>query len=158
MAAPAAYVAGFAHTMEQIRADQQVDPVALALAVMAVAKALARHGVQVGRSLLKKLVGGKDEDVEELIKQVDWKDIAKKDAEEKSENSSTIEDSPLAPRDLKLQDLKLYSRTKRANSKSTKEEKWISGVPSYTVRQRQTTKTRRRRRRRPINKTAREGG
>ena len=116
MAAASTNIRDFANNValqqSQLEADQQVDPISIAMAFLTIAKALAQHGIHVGRMLLKRLVGGKNEDLEELVEQVDWKDDAQRDPEDKFVKSiATTENSPLVPREL-IKDLKMIPEQK----------------------------------------------
>ena len=102
-------IRNFVKTLEDIQRDQEVNPMAIAMAVLATAKALAPLGIR-GVHMLKRMTGGTDEDVKELFRQVDAASPM-----ESGTNSST---SPLEPRKIKfgeitpeqIQDAKDYSQ------------------------------------------------
>ena len=96
MAANLDFTPGYAHTLAQLQIDQQVDPMALAVAVLAAAKAFAPLGMRAGGALLKKMFGGNNKDVEELMRQVDWKRSRRK--QRTSLPSAALQVQPSCPR------------------------------------------------------------
>lgn len=88
--------------MEQVRADQQVDPVAVAMTFLAAVQQLAPLGRFIGGVLLKRILGGIIADVEELFNQVDWEEPAHLNTPTEDSSISDIE-----PRDLKMENVKL---------------------------------------------------
>lgn len=63
------FLQGFAQTWAELKREQEVDPVAVTMAVIAVVKALAPLGLR-GFKVLKGMAGGSDNEVQELIEQV----------------------------------------------------------------------------------------
>ena len=104
-AAASEWICGYGHVMDQIQVDQQVDPIAIAVALLAAARQLAPLGRRVGGATLKRLVGENNPKFEELANQVDWKEPAKTS----EENTPDSDISALAPRVLEpeLADLKM---------------------------------------------------
>ena len=68
------FLQGFATIWEELKRDQEVNPIAVAMAALAIAKALAPFGVRAGMrgfAMFKRMTGGSDEEVEEIFKQVE---------------------------------------------------------------------------------------
>lgn len=96
---PMDWTPGYGATMAQIQAqiveDQQVDPVAIAVALLAAARQLAPLGCRIGGAILKRMVGNNEAEAEELVNQVDWQEPAQ--TETPTEDSVL---SALQPRNL----------------------------------------------------------
>lgn len=110
------WIPGYAHTMARIQAqiveDQQVDLVAIAVALLAAERQLAPLGRRIGGDILKRMVGNNEVEVEEFCNQVDWQEPAQSKTPTEDSVLSTLEPRILFDKKLTLEQKEQYRRVK----------------------------------------------
>ena len=103
------FTPGYGRFLQQLEIDQQVDPIAIAMALLAAARQFAPFGRRIGSALLKRMVGGTSANFEDLVEQVDWKEP---EQETPTDSSATLKPEPrkLEP---ELADIKLTPEQKQ---------------------------------------------
>ena len=131
MAAPN-FMMNLARLEAQLAQDQAVDPVAIAMGVLAAVKALAPLGVR-GFQMIKNLTGGSDDEVQQLIGQV------QPGAQGSQVSTTTVATtpSPIQPRNIKFESPKLTPEDEAAVDvlKRIREEKYKIGRVECQVQQ-----------------------
>ena len=97
---PTVFLRGFAETWAELKRDQEVDAIAVAMGVFAAVKALAPLGVQ-GFKMFKGMTGGSDEVVQERMNQVNDGSAGPSGAH--TESSPNITTSPILPRVIQFE-------------------------------------------------------
>ena len=107
------FIPGYGKYLAQLQEDQQADPIAIAVALLAAARQLAPLGRRIGSAMLKRLVGGSTEEFEALVEQVEWKEPAPPEEQDTPTEDSAV--SKPEPRKLEseLDNIKLTPEQKQ---------------------------------------------